>query len=277
MFHSALDKAPQHVVAQCGLGTALLGRARECISTGAFAWAATLLEVLSRTFFPSKAVSPAVCVSCECHLDWWNSLDESAFFLTLSSNLCVWNSRKHLKLSPTAPQAMAELLQLGSCWVTLRYFHQCLALMLDGLCRNKICSRGIVSNLGEFSFVGPGFVLTTSKVHYWAVCSNGDPLMCDLAMVTQVTYAQILPCEVIEAGVEAVGMGDVSATVTAYAHKRIKAWCQQRVAAAKRAMRAYLHLLHLCPDQGSVFADCAIAMELVSSLQRDKTASSPAW
>jgi hypothetical protein len=54
MFHSALDKAPQHVVAQCGLGTALLGRARECISTGAFAWAATLLEVLSRTFFPLK-------------------------------------------------------------------------------------------------------------------------------------------------------------------------------------------------------------------------------
>jgi hypothetical protein len=69
MFHSALDKAPQHVVAQCGLGTALLGRAHECISTGAFAWAATLLEVLSRMFFPSKAVSPAVCVSCECHLD----------------------------------------------------------------------------------------------------------------------------------------------------------------------------------------------------------------
>jgi hypothetical protein len=101
--------------------------------------------------------------------------------------------------------------------------------------------------------------------------------MCDLAMVTQVTYAQILPCEVIEAGVEAVGMGDVSATVAAYAHERIKAWCQQRVAAAKRAMRAYLHLLHLCPDQGSVFADCAIAMELVSSLQQDKAASSPAW
>lgn len=101
--------------------------------------------------------------------------------------------------------------------------------------------------------------------------------MCDLAMVTQVTYAQILPCEVIEAGVEAVGMGDVSATVAAYAHERIKAWCQQRVAAAKRAMRAYLHLLHLWPDQGSVFADCAIAMELVSSLQREKTASSPAW
>ncbi|KAH8947142.1 hypothetical protein BDL97_11G024900 [Sphagnum fallax] len=163
MFHSALDKAPQHVVAQCGLGTALLGRARECISTGAFAWAATLLEEASQVV----------------------------------SHCTTSNGR------------------VAAAWKLL-----------------------------------------------------GD---------IEVTYAQILPCEVIEAGVEAVGMGDVSATVTAYAHKRIKAWCQQRVAAAKRAMRAYLHLLHLCPDQGSVFADCAIAMELVSSLQRDKTASSPAW
>lgn len=51
MFRNALDKAPGHVVAQCGLASALLGRARQCAGVGALAWAATLLQVLLCTVF----------------------------------------------------------------------------------------------------------------------------------------------------------------------------------------------------------------------------------
>lgn len=46
MFRNAIEKAPGHVVAQCGLAAALLGRARQCTGVGALAWAATLLQVL---------------------------------------------------------------------------------------------------------------------------------------------------------------------------------------------------------------------------------------
>ena len=45
IFRSAIKKVPEHIVAQCGLASALLGRARECASIGACAWAATLLVV----------------------------------------------------------------------------------------------------------------------------------------------------------------------------------------------------------------------------------------
>lgn len=51
MFRNAIEKVPGHAVAQCGLAAALLGRARQCTSVGALAWAATLLEVLSCAFF----------------------------------------------------------------------------------------------------------------------------------------------------------------------------------------------------------------------------------
>lgn len=49
-FRSAIEQAPNHVVAQCGLAAALLGRARECTGSGALAWAATLLKVFFSTF-----------------------------------------------------------------------------------------------------------------------------------------------------------------------------------------------------------------------------------
>lgn len=45
IFRSAITKVPEHIVAQCGLASALLGHARECASIGACAWAATLLVV----------------------------------------------------------------------------------------------------------------------------------------------------------------------------------------------------------------------------------------
>lgn len=47
IFRNALDKVPGNVVAQCGLAAALLGRARQCTSVGALAWAARLLQVES--------------------------------------------------------------------------------------------------------------------------------------------------------------------------------------------------------------------------------------
>jgi len=51
MFRNAVEKVPGNVVAQCGLASALLGRARQCTGVGALAWAATLLRVLSCAAF----------------------------------------------------------------------------------------------------------------------------------------------------------------------------------------------------------------------------------
>jgi hypothetical protein len=45
VFREALQKVPQHVGALCGLAAAMLGRARECMVMGAFAWSASLAKV----------------------------------------------------------------------------------------------------------------------------------------------------------------------------------------------------------------------------------------
>ncbi|KAL2650302.1 hypothetical protein R1flu_018430 [Riccia fluitans] len=44
MFQEALKQVPSHVGALCGLGAAVLGRARQCMSIGAFAWSASLVK-----------------------------------------------------------------------------------------------------------------------------------------------------------------------------------------------------------------------------------------
>lgn len=44
-FQEALEKAPQHVGGLCGLAAAMLGRSRECMVMGAFAWSASLAKV----------------------------------------------------------------------------------------------------------------------------------------------------------------------------------------------------------------------------------------
>ena len=76
MFRSAIEKAPTHVVAQCGLAAALLGRARECTGSGALAWAATLLKVSLRSFI--------LLIFCDDpRLGWIPSID------VLSSNRSV--------------------------------------------------------------------------------------------------------------------------------------------------------------------------------------------
>jgi alkyl sulfatase BDS1-like metallo-beta-lactamase superfamily hydrolase len=45
-FRSALEMAPRNHSAYFGLASALLAWARNCVTTGAFGWAASLLKVL---------------------------------------------------------------------------------------------------------------------------------------------------------------------------------------------------------------------------------------
>ncbi|KAL3701968.1 hypothetical protein R1sor_019990 [Riccia sorocarpa] len=45
IFQEALKQVPSHVGALCGLGAAVLGRARQCMSIGAFTWSAALVKV----------------------------------------------------------------------------------------------------------------------------------------------------------------------------------------------------------------------------------------
>lgn len=44
-FRYALEVAPQNVSAHFGLAYGLLGMSKECASSGAFGWGASLLEV----------------------------------------------------------------------------------------------------------------------------------------------------------------------------------------------------------------------------------------
>ncbi|KAG0566179.1 hypothetical protein KC19_7G044100 [Ceratodon purpureus] len=155
MFRNAIEKVPGHVVAQCGLAAALLGRARQCTGVGALAWAATLLQ---------EAADVA---------------------------------------------------------------HQCTA------------NNGTVAAA-------------------WKLL--GD---------IEVAYAQILPCDAMESTLDAVSNGYFSPQLAATFQKKVVFWHQQRRAASKRAQRAYRHLLHICPQQGSVYADLAMAMKLDLSLDKN--------
>ena len=67
MFRNAVEKVPGHVVAQCGLAGALLGRARQCTGVGALAWAATLLQVLLCTV----SNIGGICISCSVFVCCW--------------------------------------------------------------------------------------------------------------------------------------------------------------------------------------------------------------
>lgn len=45
LFQQAIKISPQNASANYGLGSALLGLAKECVNSGAFRWGASLLEV----------------------------------------------------------------------------------------------------------------------------------------------------------------------------------------------------------------------------------------
>ena len=99
----------------------------------------------------------------------------------------------------------------------------------------------------------------------------------DFVLETQVAYSQVLPYDIKEAEEGTVIPHDVGPQAVGLLPKSIAAWHQQRMAASKRARRAYLHLLHICPQQGSVYADLAIAMDLVSSLNQKRSRISTEW
>uniref|UniRef100_A0A7I4FVI3 Superkiller protein 3 n=1 Tax=Physcomitrium patens TaxID=3218 RepID=A0A7I4FVI3_PHYPA len=155
IFRNALDKVPGNVVAQCGLAAALLGRARQCTSVGALAWAARLLQ---------EAADAA---------------------------------------------------------------HQCTS------------SNGTVAAA-------------------WKLL--GD---------IEVAYAQILPCDLMDSISDGITREDFNEQEAASFCDQVLLWYQQRKAASKRAQRAYLHLLHICPQQGHVYGDLAMAIKLDHSLDQN--------
>lgn len=96
----------------------------------------------------------------------------------------------------------------------------------------------------------------------WLSCAN---------LWRQVAYAQILPCDDMESTLDV--NEDFNPLVAASFQHKVVLWHQQRTAASKRAERAYLHLLHICPQQGSVYGDLAMAMKLGLSLDQNISAS----
>lgn len=87
----------------------------------------------------------------------------------------------------------------------------------------------------------------------------------------QVAYAQILPCDIMESTLN-VDEDFNSKAAASFQHK-VVLWHQQRKAASKRAQRAYLHLLHIYPHQGSVYGDLAMARKLDLCLDQDTAES----
>lgn len=83
----------------------------------------------------------------------------------------------------------------------------------------------------------------------------------------QVAIAQILPCDVMESTLDV--NEDFNPQVAASFQHKVVLWQQQRNAASKRAERAYLHLLHICPHQGSVYGDLAMARKLDLTLDQN--------
>lgn len=73
----------------------------------------------------------------------------------------------------------------------------------------------------------------------------------------------------MESTLDAVDSGGINPQEAASLQEKVVVWHQQRKAASKRAQRAYLHLLHICPQQGSVYADLAMAMKLDLSLDNN--------
>ncbi|KAI3871326.1 hypothetical protein MKW92_033029 [Papaver armeniacum] len=61
-FRQALDIAPHSVAAHCGLASGMLGLAKECVNSGAFAWGASLLQEASDI---AKA-STGLCGNASC-------------------------------------------------------------------------------------------------------------------------------------------------------------------------------------------------------------------
>lgn len=93
----------------------------------------------------------------------------------------------------------------------------------------------------------------------------------------QVAYTQILPCEGIEEAVGSAKCEDRSLQSASFFHKKVNSWHQHRITASRKAQHAYSHLLHLCPQQASGYADLAIAVELVAPFDQSKREDLSAW
>ncbi|XP_026404471.1 tetratricopeptide repeat protein SKI3-like [Papaver somniferum] len=68
-FRQALDIAPHSVAAHCGLASGMLGLAKECVNSGAFAWGASLLQEASDIAKASTGLSGNASCTWKLHGD----------------------------------------------------------------------------------------------------------------------------------------------------------------------------------------------------------------